>query len=189
MLDRNQFEAFIESVFVAFPNVYQTLKFGVDLEATKNVWFAALKQFDAEELRAVLNEWIHSRDVPFKANEIGFLQNIIRARIYFQRDQIAKMKRSQEEFAKIEQRKKSYERIPVCERLYDIGLRANQLVESGRMSEEEWRLVCQDLSEQAGRSDLSQVVDPIEKIIGRSRSQLVRQIDERQRRKEFAELR
>ncbi len=126
MIDRSQFDGFMQSVYTAFPNVYQTLRFGVDLEATETVWYNALKAFAIEELRAVLNEWIHSRDVPFKANEIGFLQNIIRARIYFQRDQIAKIKRSQEDAQKTTKRRESYRPIAGLGEIYAIGKKQTQ---------------------------------------------------------------
>ncbi len=164
-LTQSQFADFMRQVYVAFPNVYQALKFGVDQQATEAVWFAALSQFTAQELRGVLMEWIHAKEVPFKANEIGFLQNIIRSRIFFQRDQVARLKAAQQEASSVERRRKDYRPIGGLHDLYMIGLRANDLLNAGQMSESQWLRVRDNLVEQAGRSDLTKIVDPIDDIL------------------------
>jgi hypothetical protein len=85
-LTNQEFETFINRLFVSFPSLYEWMSGTIDPEATQKIWRESMRTITLAEALGVIDDWNTGKAKPFEAYERDKVHLIIKSMIGLQRD-------------------------------------------------------------------------------------------------------
>lgn len=154
-----EFKSFIESLFIAFPSLYQWVsEHSLEPKDTYKRWHQTLKDCSLAECMKVLDDWTTGKKEPFKAYEKDMIALVVRSCVGFDRDKRARdeanLRASRAHVEAVAKSRNSYSRCVLLMDLWPMVIEANSKLDKGEITQEQWEAERDRIAELAGRTDI-----------------------------------